>query len=416
MSLVAIFVLGYLAIVFEHPLRVNKAASALLMGVALWSVLAIGGAPEELAELGHHVDSIAQIVFFLLGAMTIVELIDAHDGFELVTSRITTRSRRKLFVVVAVLAFLLSAILDNLTTSIVMMSVARKLACDEEDRRYLGGLIIVAANAGGVWSPIGDVTTTMLWVGGQITTSAIITTLILPAIASLAVPLAWLVLRNGGEVARERDEDAAPLVTTRRERLVVFGVGMGALVFVPVFKTVTGLPPFMGILMGLAVLWIVTELVHHGSDERAPLSVAAALQRIDSQSMLFFIGILLAITALESAGLLRALATVLADAIGDLRAITMSIGLASSVVDNVPLVAAAQGMYPLTTYPTDHMFWLFLAFCAGTGGSILIIGSAAGIAVMGIQRITFVWYLRRFSLLALAGYLAGAGIFLAMNS
>lgn len=507
--LVAIFVLGYLAIVFEHPLGLNKAAPALLAGILCWTVYASGHDSQLVDDhLAHHTSDIAQIAFFLLGAMTIVELIDAHDGFEIITSRITTTSRRKLLVVVTVCAFFLSAVLDNLTTSIVMMSLVRKVVPDDVDRRYFGGVVILAANAGGAWSPIGDVTTTMLWVGNQITTTTIITDLFVPSLVCSIVPLAWIGWRLKGHVGAPRAQagtgrarlqgveaslghggadtaitlppDAAaigsslvelnlrkrtgavvlshrrdgiaieapdeplrsgdelvlsgpagtvpvalalvvvgrsPEPTANWERQLVLFAGIGVLVFVPVFKTVTHLPPFMGMLLGLGVLWALTELIHKGknSENKGSLSVAGALQRVDSQSILFFIGILLAITALQSDGVLSGLAGWMDRTIGNVDVITVSIGVTSSIVDNVPLVAAAQGMYSLETFPTDHHFWIFLAYCAGTGGSILIIGSAAGIAVMGIQRITFGWYVRHMSVPALLGYAAGALTYLGLT-
>lgn len=417
MLLIVLFVAGYLAIVFEHALGVNKAASALLTGVACWTAYIVAGDHHPIGEaLVHQMGDLSGILFFLLGAMTIVELIDAHDGFELLTSRIKTTSRRRLLLIVAILSFFLSAVLDNLTTSIVMMSLVRKLVRDDEDRMLYGGAVIVAANAGGAWSPIGDVTTTMLWVGGQISTGAIIKHVIVPSLVSVVVPVLWLGLRMKGNVERPEVEQVDARSTTLLERRLVLIVGGGVLLFVPVFKTLTHLPPFMGVLLGLGVLWTVTELIHKRKNDEARdvLSVAGALQRVDTQSILFFLGILLAIGALQSAGLLASLAHHMDEAIGNVDVITMSIGLSSAVVDNVPLVAAAQGMYSLAHFPIDHHFWLFLAYCAGTGGSILIIGSAAGIAVMGMQRITFGWYVKKLSLPALLGYLAGALAYLAM--
>jgi Na+/H+ antiporter NhaD/arsenite permease-like protein len=416
--LIAIFIVGYLAIVFEHSLGLNKAASALLTGVLCWTAY-VGVTETHIVseQLAHHVAEIAQILFFLLGAMTLVELVDAHDGFEIITSRIHTLSRRRLLVIVSVLSFLLSAVLDNLTTSIVMMSLVRKLVADETDRRYYGGLVIIAANSGGAWSPIGDVTTTMLWTGGQITTTHIVARVLLPAFVSVLVPMVWFGLRRRGDVERPAPEaNTQPRTPTSGwERQLVFWTGTVMLMFVPAFKQLTHLPPFMGILLALGVLWALTEVIHKRKNDevRGQLSVAAALQRIDSQSVLFFLGILLAITALQSDGLLAELAQAMDRVIGNIDVITVSIGLGSSVVDNVPLVAAAQGMYSLAHFPTDHYFWQFLAYCAGTGGSILIIGSAAGIAVMGIQRITFGWYVRHISLPALLGYLAGALVYVA---
>jgi Na+/H+ antiporter NhaD/arsenite permease-like protein len=420
MLLVAIFAAGYFAIVFEHALGVNKAASALLTGVACWTAYVLtGDAATVEASLAHQLAELSGILFFLLGAMTIVELVDAHDGFELITSRITTRSRRRLLAIVSVLAFFLSALLDNLTTSIVMMSLVRKLVRDSEDRMLYGGAVIIAANAGGAWSPIGDVTTTMLWIGGQITTGSIIRHLIVPSLVAVIVPVLWIGLRMRGEVQRPEAEPSRLVrPTTPAERATVMFVGCGMLLFVPVFKTVTHLPPFMGILLGLGVLWTVTEVIHKtkNDESRNAFSVAGALQRVDTPSILFFLGILLAISALQSAGLLASLAHTLDERIGNVDVITMSIGVASAVVDNVPLVAAAQGMYTLGQFPVDHHFWLFLAYCAGTGGSILIIGSAAGVAVMGMERITFGWYVKKMSLPALAGYAAGALTYLAMAS
>jgi Na+/H+ antiporter NhaD/arsenite permease-like protein len=428
--MVAIFAVGYVAIVLEHPLRLNKAASALLAGGMCWTVYAIEEVDRGYVneQLYHHLGDVAQIVFFLLCAMTIVELIDAHDGFELITSRIKTRSRRKLLVIVSLVSFLLSSVLNNLTTSIVMMSLIRRLVPDDRDRRYFAGAVIIATNSGGVWSPIGDVTSTMLWVGKQVTATALITHTGIPALVSLLVPILWIGARMKGELggpaappatAGSVSESALvserPAEPTREwERLLVFAIGTGALVLLPIFSTITDLPPVMGMLLALGALWALTELIHKRKNDeiKGQLTVAGALQRVDSQSILFFLGILLAIAALQSAGYLRELAHTLDRLIGNVDAITISIGLSSSVVDNVPLVAAAQGMYSLAHFGSDHHFWLFLAYCAGTGGSILIIGSAAGVAVMGIQRITFGWYVRHMSVPALLGYLGGAAAYL----
>lgn len=419
--ILAIFALGYVAIVFEQPLSLNKSATALLTGVLCWSVHALAGDPHAVAgELEAHVAELSGILFFLLGAMTIVELIDAHDGFQLITSRIRTLDRRRLLVTVALLGFVLSAVLDNLTTSIFMMSLIRKLVGDDDDRMYYGGIVIIAANAGGVWSPVGDVTTTMLWIGGQVTSVHLIAQLILPALVSVMVPVAWILVRRKGTVTRPLaiEDPAVTSPSTPRDRNIVLFTGMGALLFVPVFKSVTHLPPFMGVLFGLGVLWAVTELLHKTKpvEHRGALTVAGALQRVDSPSILFFLGILLAISALQSVGLLHGLARLMDRSIENIDVITVSVGLSSAVIDNVPLVGAVQGMYSLETFPTDHHFWTFLAYCAGTGGSILIIGSAAGIAVMGLERISFGWYFRRFSLPALLGYVAGALCYLGLRS
>ncbi len=417
--LVAIFVLGYVAIVFEHPLQLNKSASALAAGVLCWTIYAVQGDTHLVNEqLGHHLAQVSAIVFFLLGAMTIVELIDAHDGFDLITSRIRTVSRRRLLVTIAALSFVLSAVLDNLTASIVMISLVRKLVPGETDRKYYAGIVILAANSGGVWSPIGDVTTTMLWVGGQVTTTSLVVQLVLPAIVSILIPLVWIGWRLEGnlDTVATPDRTRAARTSTAWERKFVLFAGIAVLVSVPVFKTLTHLPPYLGMLLGLAVLWGATEMIHKRKpvDGKGPLSVVHALQRADTPSVLFFLGILLAISALESTGLLASLAQFLDHRIGNADVVTIMIGLSSSIVDNVPLVAASQGMYSLATFPQDHQFWLFLAYCAGTGGSILIIGSAAGIAVMGIQRITFGWYVRHISLPALLGYAGGALTYLAL--
>ncbi len=423
MWVVAVFVLGYIAIVLEHPLQLNKAAAALLAGGLCWTTyMLVHGSPELVNEqLITHLGDLSQILFFLLGAMTIVELVDAHDGFELITSRIVTRSRRKLLVIITLVSFFLSSVLDNLTTSIVMMSLVRKLVHDETDRRFFGGVVIMAANAGGAWSPIGDVTTTMLWMGHQETSARLMASIFGPAIVSVVIPMLWIGFRMKGEIRRagplpESLVPEAPAASRSWERTLVFFTGTGALIFVPIFKGVTHLPPFLGMLLGLGVLWTVTEIIHKRKNDeiKSHLSVAGALQRVDSQSILFFLGILLAIAALESDGALETLAHAMDRNIGNVDLITMSIGLSSSVIDNVPLVAAAQGMYPLATFATDHHFWLFLAYCAGTGGSILIIGSAAGIEVMGIQQITFGWYVRHMSLPALLGYLGGALVYIVM--
>lgn len=420
MLLIAIFIIGYLAITLEHSVKLNKSATALLTGVLCWTVYILSGDHDTVGnELLHHLGNLSGILFFLLGAMTIVELIDAHDGFDVITSRITTLSRRKLLIIIGVVSFFLSAVLDNLTTAIVMMSLIRKLVNDSEDRMYYGGMVIIASNAGGAWSPIGDVTTTMLWVSGQITAGNIILKLFLPSLVSLALPMTWMWWKMKGNIVRpEIIQTARVNPTTNAERNIVFLTGTLMLLMVPVFKTLTGLPPFMGVLLGLAILWTVTEFIHKSKndEEKSGLSVAGALQRVDTPSILFFLGILLAISALESKHYLSDLAMAMDHAIGNINLITLSIGMASAVVDNVPLVAAAQGMYPLSHFPTDHYFWEFLAYCAGTGGSILIIGSAAGVAVMGMERIKFGWYIRKISFPALLGYFGGALVYILLQS
>ena len=410
-----IFIVGYLAIAFEHPLKINKAASALLTGVICWTVYALSSGESELIaeSLAHHLSEIAGILFFLLGAMVIVELIDAHDGFEIITERIHTTSKSKLVWIVGLLAFFLSAVLDNLTTTIVMVSLLRKFIPAHNDRLMFAGLIVISANAGGAWSPIGDVTTTMLWIGNQITTANIIVKTFLPSLVCFFIPALFISMQMKGflDPMPEKEEK---LFSTKNERRAVFIIGVACLLFVPVFKTITHLPPYMGIVFGLGTMWVLTEMVHSGKDEREKglLSVNHALRKIDTPSILFFLGILLAVSALQSTGILDSVSAYLDKSIGNISIITIIIGFLSAIVDNVPLVAAAQGMYGLDQYPTDHFFWEFLAYCSGTGGSILIIGSAAGVAPMGMERIQFGWYLKKISGLALIGYLVGAAVFL----
>lgn len=411
MLVLSCFVIGYLAITFEHQIKVNKAATALASGVLCWTgYIVYQETPHEVVhQLMEHLGEIASILFFLLGAMTIVELIDAHDGFQVVTERIRTRSTRRLAWILGILTFFLSAVLDNLTTTIVIVSLLRKIITDREQRLWFAGLTVIAANAGGAWSPLGDVTTTMLWIKGQITPLNIMVRLFIPSLVCLIVPLLFASRKLGGTITPPAAADL-PHNTTPFERNIVLALGIGILLFVPVFKTVTHLPPFMAMLLGLGVLWIITEFIHSGKDEedRDFLTVVYALRKVDTPSILFFLGILLGISALEATGQLTQLATMLSNALGSDSLIVISIGLLSAVVDNVPLVAAAQGMYPLTQYPTDHFFWEFLAYATGTGGSALIIGSAAGVAAMGMENISFFWYLKRISGLALLGYFAGA--------
>jgi Na+/H+ antiporter NhaD/arsenite permease-like protein len=412
-----IFILGYAAIAMEHSLRINKAATALITGVLCWSVFALTAADKHLPAhlLTENLGEVAGILFFLMGAMTIVELIDAHDGFEVITSRIHTTSKRKLVWIIGFLAFFLSAVLDNLTTTIVLVSLLRIIIPDKKDRLLFAGLVIIAANAGGAWSPIGDVTTTMLWIGGQITAGSIIVQTFLASLICFLIPafiISKQVKGNADKVVNLSKEVNSS--STSRERNTVFWVGLSSLLFVPIFKTVTHLPPYMGVLLGLGVMWVITEMIHSGKDEaeKGQLSVNHALRKIDTPSILFFLGILLSIAALQATGMLTNLAAGLNDSIGNIKIITLSIGLLSAIVDNVPLVAAAQGMYSLEQYPTGHFFWEFLAYCAGTGGSCLIIGSAAGVAAMGLEKIEFFWYMKKIGWLALIGYMAGAAVFI----
>lgn len=419
--LISVFVLGYACIVLEHSIKINKAASALLTGVLCWTVYVLFSQDKETVsgQLEHHLGQLSGILFFLMGAMTIVELIDAHDGFEVITSRITTTDKRKLLWIICFLTFFLSAVLDNLTTAIVMTSLIRKLLSEKKDRMFFAGMIVIAANAGGAWSPIGDVTTTMLWIGGQITSANIIVKLIVPSIICLLVPLAALSLIIKGKFHKpeEKQPDIQTLPSTPIEQTVVFFAGVGVLVFVPLFKTITCLPPYMGILLGLGILWVITELIHSEKDEeeKSRFSVVYALRKIDVPSILFFLGILIAISALESTHLLAHLAKAMDEKIGNINLIALSIGALSAIVDNVPLVAAAMGMYDMSVYPTDDYLWEFIAYCAGTGGSMLIIGSAAGVAVMGMEKIDFFWYLKKIGWLAAIGYVSGALAYMAQH-
>ena len=424
--MIVIFVLGYLAIALEHPIKVDKAASALITGVLVWTLFVLSGADQHFIEeqLLHHLSEISSILFFLLGAMTIVELVDAHEGFSIITDKITTKNRVKLLWIVSVLTFFFSAALDNLTTTIVMVSLLRKLIDDKYERWFFAGIVVVAANAGGAWSPIGDVTTTMLWIGGQLTTMTIIKTLIVPSIVAMMVPLTVLSFTMKGDIVRPvevgNEDDSDP--TTAFERNLIFFLGVAGLLFVPVFKTLTHLPPFMGMMLSLGVLWLVTEIIHRSKNkaDKSQLSVIGVLRKIDTASVLFFLGILLAVAGLQSAGHLAVMAQNLNEWFGgDIYAINIVIGLLSAIVDNVPLVAGSMGMYEITSvgnFAQDGVFWQFLAFCAGTGGSALIIGSAAGVAAMGLEKIDFVWYLKKISILALLGYFAGAGTYILIQS
>ena len=417
-ALILIFVLAYLAIALEHPLKVNKSASALVGAGVLWTIYAIATNNTDVVshELSETLINTAQIVFFLIGAMTIVEVIDAHNGFEVVTRNIKTTQLSSLMLLVGVVTFFLSAILDNLTTTIVMISLLKKLINKHSDRLLFAGMVVIAANSGGAWSPIGDVTTTMLWIGGQITPVNIIQGVFLPSIVNLAVPLAIVsfMLRGKPVVAPAQPVNSATeSSTTALERNLVFFLGLGALVSVPIFKTATHLPPFMGVFFGLGILWLVADLLHRNKaeEDKQHLTLVHALTRIDMSSIVFFIGILLAVATLEHSHVLTDLASWLDNTLGRLDIIVFLIGVASAIVDNVPLVAAAMGMYSLEQFPTDSFLWEFLAYCAGTGGSILIIGSAAGVAAMGLEKIEFVWYVKNISLLALAGYIAGALVY-----
>jgi Na+/H+ antiporter NhaD/arsenite permease-like protein len=414
--MVILFILGYAAIAFEHLIKINKTASALITGVLCWVIYVMSSTDTNLVstQLYEHFGQISSILFFLLSAMTIVELIDAHDGFEAITSRIRTTDQRKLLWIICIVTFFLSSVLDNLTTTIVMVSLLRKLISDKERRMFFIGMVVIAANAGGAWTPIGDVTTTMLWIGGQITTGNIMVKLFLPSLACLLIPLIILSFRLKGKLETPKQAARSGEKTSNFERNLVLWMGIGVLISVPVFKTITHLPPFMGILLGVGILWVATEIIHKNKNDadKGVYSVVHALRKVDVPSVLFFLGILVAISALESTHLLADLAVYMDEKIGNLNIIVISIGLLSSIIDNVPLVAAAMGMYDLQTYPTDHYFWEFIAYCAGTGGSCLIIGSAAGVAAMGMEKIDFWWYVKKITLLALIGYFAGAFIYI----
>ena len=417
--LLIIFAIGYLAIAFEHQIKLNKAASALITGVLCWTIYILNGADHDVAHhaLLEHMGEISGILFFLLGAMTIVELIDAHDGFEPISSSIKTTNKFKLLAIIAILAFFLSAVLDNLTTTIVFISLIAKLVKDTKEKLVFASIIVIAANAGGAWSPIGDVTTTMLWIGNQVTSNELIRTVFLPSFVSIILPLIGLGYSLKGKIAPIQKDDSIINRSKPSERNLVLIIGLLSLLFVPVFKTWTGLPPFMGMLLSLGVMWLITEMIHSGKDtmDKDNLSVNFAIRKIDTPSILFFLGILISVAALQSAGTLKEMADYLNQQISDQKLIVVVLGLFSAVIDNVPLVAATQGMYSLTEFPTDHPFWLFLAYCSGTGGSILIIGSAAGVAAMGLTKIEFFWYLKKVSFWAIIGYLSGAAVFLFMS-
>lgn len=412
-----IFIIGYLMIIFEHPLKIDKAAAALLTGVLIWSGFVIGSPDGHVIVdkfIGHFPD-IAGILLFLIGAMTIVELIDAHQGFDIVVDKITTRDKRKLLWILGFLTFFLSSVLDNLTTAIVMISLLRKIIKEKEERMIFAGIVIIAANAGGAWTPIGDITTTMLWIGGQVTTMPIMAGVILPSLVCLIIPLIAVTFQFKGEFPIMEKAPSASMAS-QFEKTIALILGLGALIFVPIFKSITHLPPFMGMLLGLAILWIVLDFIHKEKEpeDKQFFSVNKALTKIDVPSVLFFFGILSAIAGLESIGLLEKIAKGMDSSIGNNDVIVYCIGLLSAIIDNVPLVAATQGMYSLTDFPVDHELWHFIAYCAGTGGSILIIGSAAGVAVMGLEKINFMWYAKKIGWVAFLGYTIGAIVHLAL--
>lgn len=459
--MVVVFVLGYAAIALEHPLKVDKAASALILGMAMWVIFVFGrvdilnmvnetgqfisqswrGYVHEAGihnpssgdmlnfithhDVMHHLAEIATILFFLLGAMTIVETVDQHHGFKIITDKIKTTNKVKLLWILSTLTFFMSAILDNLTTTIVLIALLRKLIADRRERWLFASMVVLAANAGGAWSPIGDVTTIMLWIGGQITTMNIILMVILPSMATMVVPVAILSFILKGDIERPVLNNAGTKEFIKPfERNLLFYMGVGGLLFVPVFKTVTHLPPYMGMLLSLGIIWLTTEILHRNKplEDRRTLTVIGVLRKVDLPTIFFFMGILSAVAAMQSAGHLTLAADWLNTNVGDIYVINLIIGALSSIVDNVPLVAGAMGMYEIAQagatgydayFVVDGVFWEFLAYCAGTGGSILIIGSAAGVAAMGMEKIDFIWYMKKISLLALAGYIAGAAVYYA---
>ena len=416
----AVFIIGYVLIALEFKLKIDKAATALLLGVVLWVILVFSGYGSAVTtlKLREHFEEISEILFFLLSAMTIVELIDVHDGFTIIQRTIRTKNKMWLLWIISLLTFFLSAVLDNLTTTIVLLAIVKKLMDSKQDLWFFAGFIIIAANAGGAWSPIGDVTTIMLWNGGQVTSSAIVSSVFLPSLVCLLVPLFAVSFRfKGTMVTSIKDSEIVYKGVEQKESNFMLFLGVALLLLVPVFKSITHLPPFMGMLLSLAILWLVTEVFHRKKPQplKHQFSVAATVQKIDTPSILFFLGILLAVAALDANGSLALLGRALAGSFNDFHITNSLLGLLSAVIDNVPLVAGAMGMYPMELFPQDHQFWTFLAYCAGTGGSVLIIGSAAGVAAMGILKIDFIWFLKNISWLALIGYLSGIVCYIILN-
>lgn len=446
-GVILIFILGYITIVFEHPLHLDKTVPSLIMGALCWALLAIGfqngslsvvdhhehvftllGDHNHEAEEGfknillHHLGKTAEILIFLIGAMTIVEIIDLHRGFEILKSYVKTKNKKKLLWIVGVLGFILSAIIDNLTATIVLVTLLRKLIPNRTERLWFVAMIVIAANAGGAWSPIGDVTTTMLWIGQRVSTMGLVSKLVLPSLVCFVIPfgVAMLMKQFKGEITMLEGTEDSALEKLLSSKTMLY-LGLGGIVFVPIFKTFTHLPPYMGMMLSLGIVWLVSEYIHPEEDfdikDRDKYSAHKALSRIELSSILFFLGILMAVAALESmvvngVGTLRHVAEVLQNAVPNQDLVIIILGFLSAVIDNVPLVAASMGMY---TEPLDSNLWHFIAFSAGTGGSMLIIGSAAGVAAMGMEKIDFIWYLKNVAWLAMIGFLAGAGVFLLMH-
>lgn len=421
LAMIAIFCIGYIGIIFEEVFEFNKAAVALLMSTGLWVTYAdyyqsTGVASQTVKEqLGEQLSEVSDICFFLLAASTIVEVVDAHEGFKVVTNQIKTTSKKSLFWTIGFLTFFLSAILNNLTVTIVMCSLLKKLVPKVDDRKLFGGMVVVAANAGGVWTPIGDVTTTMLWINNQLSTIPTVTELFLPSVVCLVVSLAFLV--NQVEEDDTMEDSTLPDPSELDPRgLFVFWSGILSLLCVPVFAEFTGLPPYLAMLTGLGAMWTLTDVIHMGEDGDENLKVPEALAKLDTAGILFFLGILMSIGVLDKSGLLKDLAVFLSNNLPTLDIIATVIGLASALVDNVPLVAATMGMYDLADYGTDDKLWQLIALCAGTGGSILVIGSASGVALMGLEKVDFLWYAKKISVGAMIGYFAGIATYLAQNA
>eukprot|EP00536_Pseudo-nitzschia_multiseries_P002003 jgi/Psemu1/317769/estExt_fgenesh1_pm.C_260037 len=419
--MIAIFVIGYIGIIFEEVFEFNKAAVALLMSTGLWVTYAdyfesTGVASDSVIEqLGEQLAEVSDICFFLLAASTIVEVVDAHQGFKVVTNQIKTTSKKSLFWTIGFLTFFLSAILNNLTVTIVMCSLLKKLVPNVDDRKLFGGMVVVAANAGGVWTPIGDVTTTMLWINNQLSTIPTVTELFLPSLVCLVVSLAFLVNQVEEDDSLENSSLPEPSELAPRG-LLVFWSGIACLLCVPIFSEFTGLPPYLAMLTGLGAIWTLTDVIHMGEEGEEDLKVPQALAKLDTAGILFFLGILMSIGVLDKSGLLKDLALFLSDNLPSLDIIATVIGIASALVDNVPLVAATMGMYDLVDYGTDDKLWQLIALCAGTGGSILVIGSASGVALMGLEKVDFIWYAKKVSVGAAIGYFAGIATYLAQNA
>lgn len=416
--IVATFLVGYALITLEHPLKLSKSATAVVTGTIAWaliSVLHVLPYEKIVEEINSHFADIARIVLFLLSAMAIVETISAHNAFAVIINRIRIKKPLLLIWILAWISFFLSAVIDNMTTTIVMMAIIKSIFPVGEVRQIVAGLIVIAANAGGAWSPIGDVTTTMLWVGGQITAFNIIKELFLPSVICNLIPLVWVSLKYRKKIIEEcGDSLSLPAQEIKPHGKIVFFLGIGGLLFIPVFKEVTHLSPTFGAIFALAILWVATEVLYRKETATQKLKLIYTIRSIDVGALVFFVGILLAVGALESTGFLHALAYWL-DRVIPIKEIVLTIlGLLSAIVDNIPLTAAVMGMYPLNVYPPDHKIWEFLAFAVGTGGSILVIGSAAGVVAMSLEKLEFFWYARKIGPLAFAGYIAGILAYLGM--